>query len=208
MKSFSFLPILFSLLLFLSATGCDSGGGGGGIPAQTLVVVGDSITAGGTYAGVPPWPSLLQSNQPQVGVVNRSVGGQRMEEGVARLPSLIAQHQPRSVVIFLGSNNAIQSNTAFFESSLRGAIQNARAAEVPNVLVCTLPPMFDARSIYNGTVAALNETIRIVAGQEGARVIYVDREFDAVTSEPQFPDGLHPNLEGQSIIAATVADYL
>jgi len=208
MKTRNRSKLFLGLPLAILMAACDSGGGGGGGPAgQTVLVMGDSISGATNYPGVPPWPGLLQANSPQLTMVNRAVAGEKMESGASRIGGQLAAHMPQSVVIFYGSNNAIQGDTATFDGALRAAIQESKAAGVKKVVVCTIPMMYGDRSIYNGRVDALNATIRSVAGSEGAKIANVAGEF-GINDEALFPDGLHPNLDGQNIIAATVRGRL
>ena len=196
--------------LICTLTGCDFGssGGGGSSGPQRVLVMGDSISGATNYPGVPPWPSLLQANEPEWTIINSAKAGEKMEEGASRLPGQLSAHSPESVVIFYGSNNAIQGDTASFEGALRAAIQASRDYSTVNrVVVCTIPRMFGAREIYNGRVEALNATIRTVVGQEGAVLANVAAEFGP-EDEALFPDGLHPNLDGQTIISANVRSRL
>jgi lysophospholipase L1-like esterase len=209
MKRLPYFRLFLLLLGLLSLTACDSGGGGSSAPTpQTILVMGDSISASGTYAGVRPWPGIMDGMVAEWTVVSRARGGERMEEGASRLSGQLAAVNPDSLVIFYGSNNAIQSNTAGFESGLRLSIQLAKDSGVSRVVVCTIPPMFGPRSIFNGTVTALNQTIQSVAGELGAGVAYIDREFNPATDANLFPDGLHPNGDAQAIIAMTVRERL
>ena len=211
MKPLKLLRISSVFIGLALLTSCDFGGSsGGGSSAptpQTILVMGDSISEGGFYGEIP-WPALLNGMVAEWTVVNRSRGGEQMQQGASRMPGILASVNPNSVVIFYGSNNAIQSNTAAFEGGLRSAIQSAKNAGATNIVVCTIPPMFGGRSIFNGNVNIINQTIPVVASEMGARVAYVDREFDPVSSVDLFPDGLHPNQDGHAIIAVTVREQL
>lgn len=210
MKKFSLLLKCgyFALFAGLFTSCIDSGGGGGGgsTGPQTVLVIGDSISGKTNYPGVPPWPSIVAAIVPEWTVVNRATGGEKLAGGRAKVGGLLASIQPDTLVIFYGSNNAIQGDVDSFGSDLAATIQAGITAGA-KVAVCTVPFMYESRSIYNGRVAAINTTIRSVAGGLGAKVININGEFGS-NSEALFPDGLHPNLDGQNIIAISVRERI
>lgn len=192
---------------FLSACiGSGGGGDGGSSEPHTILVIGDSISGSTIYSGVPPWPSLMAGMVPEWTVINRSTAGQTMSGGRSKVAGLLAQYQPNKLVIFYGSNNAIQGKTSSFEGDLAATIQAGIDAGA-KVYVCTVPYMYGARDIYNGGVNFVNEGVRSASSAGGAKVIDINREFGN-TSELLFPDGLHPGLEGQQIIAMAVRERL
>jgi acyl-CoA thioesterase-1 len=81
--------------------------------AATILVFGDSISAG---FGINPergWAALLQSKLKSEGygeqVVNASVSGETTEGGLARLPRALALHHPGIVIIELGGNDGLRA---------------------------------------------------------------------------------------------------
>ncbi|WFB36404.1 GDSL-type esterase/lipase family protein [Kiritimatiellota bacterium B12222] len=209
LKSFSIFKSILLLGLTLALAACDSGGGsdGGSTGPQTVLVIGDSISGDYNYPGVPPWPTLMAGMVPEWTVINKAVGGAKMVDGRAKIGSLITQYNPDTVVIFYGSNNAITSSTAFYESDLQSTIQTCKNAGVNKVLVCNVPYMYGSRSIYNGKVDIVNAGVTTASSAEGVAVVPVNQEF-GMDSEDLFPDGLHPNLDGQNIIAMSVRERI
>lgn len=210
MKISSFLLKCFLALVLsglLSSCIDDGGSGGGGSSGpQTVLVIGDSISGKTNYPGVPPWPSIMAGIVPEWTVVNRATAGQKMSGGRAKVGGLLSSVQPDTLVIFYGSNNAIQGDVSSFAANLDATIQ-AGIASGAKVAVCTVPFMYGARSIYNGRVGGINASIRAVADARGARVIDINGEFGD-SSGDLFPDGLHPNLDGQNIIAISVRERI
>jgi acyl-CoA thioesterase I len=208
-KKLIVLKMLSALIIAGLMSACiDSGGGGGGSSGpQTVLVIGDSISGGTNYSGVPPWPSLMAGMVPEWTIINRSTPGQTMSGGRSKVAGLLAQYQPDSLVIFYGSNNAIQGSVTSFEPDLAATIQAGKDAGVKKILVCTVPYMYGPRVIYDGGVDVVNAGVRSASSALGAKVADINREF-GTTSEALFPDGLHPNLEGQQIIAVSVRERL
>jgi lysophospholipase L1-like esterase len=75
------------------------------------------------------------------------------------------------------------------------------------VVVCTTPYMYGARSVYDGNVEFIRTTAFRVAGETGVRVADIFGEFGR-NSSVRFPDGLHPDLDGQRIIALSVIERI
>lgn len=199
-------PVLAAGLLLTSCLDSGGGDGDGSSGPRTVLVIGDSISGGVNYPGVPPWPSLLGQMKPEWTIVNRGVGGTKIASGRSRVGGLLAQSQPQTLVSFYGTNNAIQGDLAGFEGDLRAIIQAGKAAGA-EVVVATIPRLVGARAIFNGRVAALNGIIRSVAPAEGARVVDLEKEFSG-TGRETFPDGVHPNLDGQRIIAVAMREKI
>lgn len=81
-------------------------------PSQTVLVMGDSISAEYGLARGTGWVALLQKRldvqQPGWKVVNASISGDTTAGGRARLVAALRAHQPRVVVIELGANDALR----------------------------------------------------------------------------------------------------
>jgi acyl-CoA thioesterase I len=96
------------ILLILVAAGVSAKG-----QAATILVFGDSISAG---FGINPergWAALLQSRLKSEGygdqVINASVSGETTEGGLVRLPRALALHHPGIVIIELGGNDGLRA---------------------------------------------------------------------------------------------------
>ncbi|MCM2340223.1 arylesterase [Rhodoferax sp.] len=83
-----------------------------GRAAHTLLVLGDSLSAEYGLKRGTGWVALLeqklQAEKIKAQVVNASISGDTSSGGRARLPALLAQHQPTLVVIELGGNDALR----------------------------------------------------------------------------------------------------
>jgi len=78
----------------------------------TLLVFGDSISAGYGIRIEEGWVALLQSRLQTQGygyrVVNASVSGETTAGGLARLPRALELHRPKIVIIELGGNDGLR----------------------------------------------------------------------------------------------------
>ncbi len=86
------LPFLFLMLMTFRAAAAD-----------TLLILGDSLSAGYRMAASAAPPALLNDKwQSRASVVNGSISGDTSQQGLSRLPALLKQHQPRWVLVELG----------------------------------------------------------------------------------------------------------
>ncbi len=80
--------------------------------AGTVLIVGDSISAGFGLDTRLGWVSLLEQRLKREGfddkVVNASISGDTSAGGQARLPALLAEHKPELVILELGGNDGLR----------------------------------------------------------------------------------------------------
>ena len=80
--------------------------------AATILIVGDSISAGYGLSAGEGWVDLLAKKLARekisAGVVNASISGDTTAGGLARLPALLAKLKPTHVVIELGGNDGLR----------------------------------------------------------------------------------------------------
>lgn len=199
------LGLLTLIPLLLSLTSCDSGGGGGSSSGpMTVMTFGDSITSDFNYPGTPPWPDLLQSQRPELTIINRAAGNERMA-GVRRKAESSITEETDVVVIMVGSVNVLFFDFDTYESDMRATIALARSRGA-RVLICTIPPMVGGRIGFASTVDRLNVIIRDIANTTDARLVNIFNELDGAPE--RFPDGLHPDLDGQRIISVAIREKL
>ena len=112
----------------------------------TILVLGDSLSAEYGLKRGSGWVALLEkrlaSEKIPFQVVNASVSGDTTPGGRSRLPALLAQHQPKVVVIELGGNDALRGlPLAGIEDNLSQMTQAAQKAGARVLLVgMQVPP--------------------------------------------------------------------
>lgn len=102
---------------------------------QTILIVGDSLSAEYGLARGTGWVALLEARLAQqkldATVVNASVSGETTSGGRSRITALLQQHTPSVVVIELGGNDALRGlplkNTEENLASMTSAAQQAGA---------------------------------------------------------------------------------
>jgi len=88
------------------------------VSAKTILILGDSISAG---YGIDPkqgWVQLLQKRLDQQypkqhKVVNASMSGETTSGALARLPKLLQTYKPEVVVIELGGNDGLRGQPTY-----------------------------------------------------------------------------------------------
>ena len=118
--------------------------------AGTLLVFGDSLSAGFGLRSDQAWPVLLGKRLEAAGnplkVVNASISGDTTAGGRSRLAALLLQHQPTVVVIELGGNDALRGLALTqSEANLIAMAQASQAAGAKVLLLgMQVPPNYGA----------------------------------------------------------------
>lgn len=166
--------------------------------AQTLLVVGDSISAGLGLDTSQGWVSLLDQRLKQQGfdykVVNASISGDTSAGGLARLPALLSEQKPKLVVIELGGNDGLRGIApAQLQQNLASMVRQSREAGAKVLLLgMKLPPNYGQR--YIDAFAKVFETVA-----EEQKIALVPFFLDGVGGVPGMmqADGIHPTTTAQ-----------
>ncbi|KTT56338.1 esterase [Pseudomonas oryzihabitans] len=166
--------------------------------ARTLLVVGDSISAGYGLAEGQGWVRLLerrlQAQRLDYQVVNASISGDTTAGGLARLPRLLAEHRPDVVAIELGGNDGLRGQPlAQFERNLTALVEQAKARGARVLLLgMRLPPNYGPR--YTDGFAQVYTDV--AKAQQVALVPFL---LEGVGGDPGYmqPDGIHPQANAQ-----------
>ncbi|KII75982.1 arylesterase [Vibrio renipiscarius] len=178
--------------------------------ATTLLVLGDSLSAGYQMPIEKAWPSLLpnvmkQNDQPLT-IVNGSVSGDTTGNGLARLPELLSQHQPTYVLIELGANDGLRGfPPALVASNLTTMIDTIKAAQATPILMqIHVLPNYGKRYTQ-----AFSDVYPKVASEHNVPLVPFFLE-SILRDNPQWimNDGLHPKEEAQPWIAEFVSEQL
>lgn len=115
------------------------------LPAGTVVLaLGDSITHGSGAAPEAAYPAQL-AELTGWKVINAGVPGDTSAQVLARLPALLAEHQPALVIVSAGGNDFLRRlPDADTVASLRGIVTAARAAGAQVLLVAVPRPTLAA----------------------------------------------------------------
>jgi acyl-CoA thioesterase-1 len=194
MKNLSLLKFLSLLLLIISPSAH---------AAKTILVFGDSLSAGYGIARETSWPNLLQqelgSSHPQFVVVNASISGETTSGGLRRITPTLEQYQPGIVIIELGANDGLRGGSlTVMRNNLSSIIQRAQHAKAQVLLVgMRLPPNY-GKSYVDGFQNSYTQLAK------KHRVTLLPFLLEGVPAEQFQADNLHPNADAQPHIMDNV----
>ncbi len=123
---------------------------GAGATNQTVLVMGDSLSAAYGMAAEQGWVALtaarIADRKPDWRVVNASISGETTAGGSARIVDALVRHRPDVVVIALGANDGLRGlPTARSATNLARMIGAAHGAGAEVLLVgMQMPPNLGA----------------------------------------------------------------
>ncbi|MGY4533893.1 acyl-CoA thioesterase-1 [Pseudomonas sp. TE3786] len=170
-----------------------------GAVASTVLVVGDSISAGLGLETSQGWVNLLQKRLQEGGfaqnVVNASISGDTSAGGLARLPALLAEHKPDLVIIELGGNDGLRGQPpAQLQQNLASMVEQSQQAGAKVLLLgMRLPPNYGER--YNKAFAAAFSNL---ASEKQVPLVPFFLEGVGGVPELMQADGIHPAAGAQS----------
>jgi acyl-CoA thioesterase-1 len=174
----------------------------------TVVFLGDSLTAGYGLSVEEAFPSLVEKRLAAAGLpvrmINAGVSGDTSAGGLARLDWLLAQ-KPAILFVCLGGNDGLRGlPLESTEANLRAIVERARGAGVTVVLAgMQMPPNYGPE--YTTGFRALFPRL---AKEHDLTFVPFLLEGVAARAELNQRDGIHPNAEGQKIVARTVAEAI
>jgi acyl-CoA thioesterase-1 len=188
-----------ALVILLAAVSCSSGPRLAPLaPDAVVVAFGDSLTAGAGAAAGSTYPDILAEKIGRT-VINAGVPGETAEEGLVRLPAVLAEYEPALVILCEGGNDMLRKrDPAAIAEDLRAMIGLIRDAGADVLLVGVPNP------------ALLLKTApyyRELAESEG---VPCECEIVAdVLSRPGLKsDQIHPNAQGYAKMADAIADAI
>jgi len=168
---------------------------------STVLIFGDSLSAGFGIDVDQSWVALLQARLDALGyehrVVNASISGETTEGGVARIEQALKRFQPRLIILELGANDGLRG---FPADRLRGNLEKIIVAAKDSgadvvLLGIRIPLNYGPRY-----TAAFENTFRDVAAQQEVPWIEFFMEGIALNEELMQEDGIHPNIEAQPLL--------
>lgn len=173
--------------------------------AGTILVLGDSLSAGYGLAPGQGWVDLLerrlQERNPSCKVVNASISGDTSAGGLARVGAALAQHRPDILLLELGANDGLRGlSLAAMKRNLTGIIEQAKAAGAKVLLIgMQMPPNYGPRY----TERFHNIYGELAREQQLPRVPFLMEKVALDPSQMQ-PDNFHPNARAQPQLLETV----
>ena len=177
--------------------------------AQTLLVLGDSLSAGYQMPAEQSWPALLNEKWQQQGgehkLINASISGETTQGGLARLPALLEEHKPDWVLIELGANDGLRGFApAITRANLTKMVALAKASQTKTVLTqIQLPRNYGARYLQQ-----FEQIFPELAQANDLPLMPFFIDDIVLRPELMMNDGLHPTAAAQPQIRDRVASFI
>ena len=164
-----------------------------------MLAFGDSLTHGTGANPSESYPAVLERSAGTIKVVNAGLPGETSAEGLARLPGVLEEVQPKLLLLCHGGNDFLRRlDDGAAKANIRAMIGLARAKGIPVVLLATpkpsLPPSVPA---FYGELAA---ELRVPFEEASIRAVVLDNRLKS--------DLVHPNAQGYAQIAEAVRKVL
>ena len=173
--------------------------------AGTVLIWGDSLSAG--YGLRPPqaWPALLEQRIVDARlphkVVNASISGETTAGGRSRLPAALQTYRPSLVIIELGANDGLRGlPVPAMIANLQAMIDASREAGARVLLIgMRMPPNYGP-----DYTARFERAFQELAKTNKLRL--VPFMMDGFADKPAYfqRDGIHPIADAQPLILDTV----
>jgi acyl-CoA thioesterase-1 len=186
---------ILSLLIMITAAATHAAG------PPTILVFGDSLSAGYGVDVDQTWVALLQSRLDSQGyehrVINASISGETTQGGMTRIDAALNNFSPDLVILELGGNDGMRGfPTEVIKENIRTIIESSRnhgAAAV--ILGIRIPTNYGPRysRAFEGIYSELAEELDVPW-------IEFFMEGIALNDELMQEDGIHPTAEAQPML--------
>ncbi len=189
-RLFSVITILFSVLLSAPAA-----------LAATILVFGDSLSAGYVRSRGEDWAHLLelrlQEKKLDYTVANASISGETTLGGLKRIDDALRKHRPSIVILALGANDGLRgADLIAMRSNLEHLVSAAQREKSRVILVgMRIPPNYG----HNYT-EKFQDTFQQVAKTKRLPLVPFLLEGFADKREYFQADNLHPTATAQPLI--------
>ncbi|WP_252718031.1 arylesterase [Acinetobacter soli] len=180
------------------------------VSAKTILVVGDSLSAGYGINPEQGWVALLQKrldqdHPKQHKVINASVSGETTSGALARLPKLLQTYKPQVMIVELGGNDALRGQPPqLIRANLEKLVQQGQAAQAKVVLFgMKIPPNYG--TAYS---QAFENNYKVVSQKYKVKLLPFFLEGVAGNKTLMQKDQIHPNAKAQSILLKTAYPYV
>ncbi|MCF5765384.1 arylesterase [Aeromonas veronii] len=194
--------ILFALLVGLGSLLSSA-------QAQTLLVLGDSLSAGYQMQVEQSWPALLNQKWQEEGgkhtLLNASISGETTQGALARLPALLKEHKPDWLLIELGGNDGLRGFApTITRQNLASMIALAKEQQTRVVLTqIQLPRNYGARYLRQ-----FEQIFPELAQANDLPLLPFFMDDIALRPELMMNDGIHPTPAAQPKIRDKVAAFI
>jgi len=167
----------------------------------TILIVGDSLSAGYGIDVDQSWATLLQLRLEEQGyehrVVNASIGGETTEGGASRIGQALESFNPALVILELGGNDGLRGIPADrMQNNLEDIILKSEASGAAIVMLgIQIPTNYGRR--YR---TAFEKVFSDLAARYDIPWIEFFMEGIALNEDLMQSDGIHPNASAQPML--------
>ncbi len=177
---------------------------------HTILVFGDSLSAGYGLESNEDWPTLLNNKLQQDGfahyqIKNLSLSGETTHGGVLRLPKALSRYRPKVIVIALGANDGLRGQSLkTMQNNLIKMVNLASNTKTTVILAgMRIPPNYGkryARQFHQSFITVAEKT----------KVVLLPFLLKGIAKDDSLfqKDRLHPTADAQPIITHLVYEYL
>lgn len=171
-----------------------------------VVFLGDSITAGYGLKKSEAYPAIIQrlaeTKSQSIKVINAGLSGDTTSGGVRRI-RILAKQPIDVLVIALGGNDGLRGIPAKVSGKNLETIIDLVRKQHPDVKIL-LAGMQMPENMGKDYTDSFRQVFGEVAERKKVATLPFLLEGVAVDKNLNLPDGIHPNKEGQKIVAAHV----
>ena len=177
--------------------------------AKSLLILGDSISAGYGMSKEKQWSEVLKEklNQEKISlkVINASVSGETTGGGLVRSDKLLENNMPSYLLIELGGNDALRGYPPqTVKNNLLEIINLGKTYGSKSIIMqIRIPPNYGNR--YRNEFESIYTEI---AEETGSLYMPFMLNNIALEKNLMMADGIHPTEEAQPLIAEEIFNYL
>ena len=167
----------------------------------TVLIFGDSLSAGYGIEVDQSWAALLQARLSEQGyehrVINASISGETTEGGATRINAALEEFSPDLIILELGGNDGLRGfPAARMQANLEKIVARAKASGAAVVLLgIRIPTNYGAR--YS---AEFEGVFRQVSEDFAVQWIEFFMEGIALNDDLLQEDRIHPNAVAQPLL--------
>ena len=168
-------------------------------PGSTVLALGDSLTFGTGASAETSYPTVL-AGLTGWNVVNAGVPGDTSAQALARLPALLAEHQPKLVIVSIGGNDFLRKLPESDTRTHVHAICKQALAAGAQVLLVAVPRATVAAALGQMTDHALYAEVA-----KDLKIPLQREAWGEVLAQPDLrADAVHANARGYAQFARSV----
>jgi acyl-CoA thioesterase-1 len=172
---------------------------------ETILLLGDSLSAAHNIELDKGWPSLLQARlremRPPRTLINASISGETTASGLSRLPELLKRYRPSLVILELGANDGLRGlPLTEIRANLATMIAQCRDSGAKVLLLGIELPVNYGPQYRDG----LREIYAQLARQNRTGLVPFLLQGIALDLNAMQEDGLHPTAAAQPRVLGNV----